>query len=297
MTYNPLITVIISSYNHARYVEASIRSVLNQTYSNVELLVYDDGSSDDSPAIIQKLADQYGFFYHPQANQGLPRTLNDGIARARGTLIAPFGSDDIMFPDRLEKQVAWIEHHPEVGFFGGNVIKIDEHGDPLPQKRQRHHPERMLNFEDAFLERVEAPQTATLLFRKEAIEQVGGFDPDIRLEDLYIGLKITEAGWMMGAMEDTMAYYRVHPTNTVKNLHFMQQAVLKTYACFSHHPSYPDVLAAWFNHQFLKAANRDKKLALECLKQLPLSYWNMKTLRGIWRLLTERERPPATAPK
>jgi len=282
----PLVTVIISSYNHAPYIEQSIRSVLEQTYNNIELLVYDDGSKDDSVAIIQKLADQYGFFFQPQANQGLSRTLNAGIERARGELIAPFGSDDIMFTDRLQKQVPWMMAHADVGIAAGNIIKIDQNG--TPHKRQPSHPQRFLDFDDLFLSRKEMPTTATMLFRKQALQQIGGFNPDIKLEDLYVELKITEAGWKIGIMDDTLSYYRVHPTNTIKNLRLMHEAVLKTYACFSQHAGYQGVVEDWTNHQFLKAANRDKTFARECLQQLPLRAWDRKTLRGIWRLLTAR---------
>jgi alpha-1,3-rhamnosyltransferase len=282
----PLVTVIISSYNHAAYIEASIRSVLEQTYSPIELLVYDDGSSDGSVAIIQKLADDYGFFFQAQTNQGLSRTLNAGIARARGEFIAPFGSDDIMLPDRFERQLPWLLKHPKVGIAAGNIIKIDERGEHHPRKRQRQHPERLLDFEALFLGTQQGPATATLLFRKEALLDIGGFNPEIRLEDLYVELKIAERGWLIGIMDDILAYYRVHPTNTVKNLRLMHEAVLKTYACFSSHPGYRRVLNDWTNHQFLRASNRDKNFARACLKELPLSAWNLKTLRGLWRLLT-----------
>ncbi|MDB6060246.1 MAG: glycosyl transferase [Verrucomicrobiaceae bacterium] len=282
----PLITVVISNYNHATYIEASIRSVLEQTYENIELLVYDDGSRDDSVAIIQKLADEYGFFFQAQSNRGLSQTLNDAIKRASGEFFAPFGSDDIMLSDRFEKQVPWIIARPMVGIAAGNVIKIDARGEALSAKRQRKRSERLLDFNHLFLDDKTVPVAATLLFRTAALQQIGGFNEEIRLEDLYVELKIMEAGWKLGAMEDVLAYYREHPTNTIKNLRFMHDAVLKTYACFAQHPGYEKVVGRWINHSFLRASNRDKVFAKECLKQLPLRYWNLKTLRGIWRLLT-----------
>lgn len=284
----PLVTVIISSYNHANYIEAAIRSVLEQTYKNIELLVYDDGSKDDSVAVIQKLADHYGFFFEAHANRGLARTLNHGVARARGELIAPFGSDDIMLPNRFELQVPWMMAHPEFGITGGNILKIDQHGEFHPAKRQRQHPQRTLDFDDLFLGRKTQPPTATLLFRKSALIDCGGFNEEIRLEDLYVLLKIAESGWKIGVMDDILSHYRVHPTNTVKNLRLMHEAVLKTYAHFSQHPGYDGVINDWLNHQFLRASNRDKTFARECFKQLPLRAWNMKTLRGLWRLLTAK---------
>lgn len=280
----PVVSVIISCYNHENYIEAAILSVINQTYSNIELLVYDDGSRDNSVGVIQRLADQYGFFFQAQANRGLANTLNQGIARARGELIAPFGSDDIMLPERFAHQVPWLMAHPEIGIAGGNILKIDETGKFHPEKRQRQHPERFLDFDDLFLGRKAAPPTATLLFRKSALLDIEGFNPDIRLEDLYVLLKIVERGWKIGVMDEILSHYRVHPTNTVKDLRLMHEAVLKTYGYFSHHAGYEKVCNDWINHQFLRASNRDKAFARECLKQLPLSAWNMKTLRGVWRL-------------
>jgi len=282
----PLVTVIISSYNHAAYIEKSIRSVLEQSYPNIELLVYDDGSTDDSVAIIQKLANQHGFFFQPQANRGLTQTLNAGIEHARGELIAPFGSDDIMLPERFTLQVPWLMAQADIGIAAGNVIKIDEHGVPLPQKRQRHYPQYFIEFENLFGGDAEMPHAPTMLFRKQALQQAGGFNTEIRLEDLYIELKIMSCGWKIGVMTDVLAHYRVHPTNTVKKRRFMHDAVLKTYACFANHPDYQKAVTRWTNSEFLKASNRDKVFARECLQQLPMSAWNLKTLRGLWRLYT-----------
>ncbi len=293
----PLVTVIISCYNHASYIEAAIQSVLDQTYPNIELLVYDDGSRDNSVKIIQRLADQHHFFFQAHANRGLAVTLNHGIARSRGELIAPFGSDDVMLPERLSKQVPWMLAHPNVGIAGGNVLKIDAQGNFHPAKRQRQHPERFLDFDDLFLGGKTQPPTATLLFKKEALLAIGGFNEELRLEDLYVLLKITEAGWKIGVMEDVLSHYRVHPTNTVKDLNMMHEAVLKTYSYFSQHAGYKQACADWNNHQFLRAANRDKVLARECLRQLSLRDWNMKTLRGIWRLLFSGFWQPTSSPR
>ncbi len=127
----PLVSVIIASYNHAHYIEASILSVLAQSYSSVELLVVDDGSSDDSVARIEALQRVHGFDFRVQANQGLSRTLNEVIARAKGSLIAPFGSDDIMLPERLALQVAHLADRPEVGICAGAIRSIDAAGLPL----------------------------------------------------------------------------------------------------------------------------------------------------------------------
>lgn len=278
----PLVSVIIASYNHAPYIEASIASVLAQTYGNIELLVVDDGSSDDSVERIRRLQELHGFDFRAQANQGLSRTLNESIARARGELIVSFGSDDVMLPQRLALQVAYMQGKPEVGICAGNIEEIDADG--RSRGAQRALPLRRLDFEDVFLNRKAGAPAPTLMFRREALERVGGFDPQIRLEDLYIQLKITRAGYFVDILGEVLAQYRVHGSNTYKNYRFMVDNVLRTYAQFSDHPAYAEVCARFRNSMLLKCARQDKALARELLAQLPLRRWDRKTLRGLWRL-------------
>ncbi|MFF7706342.1 glycosyltransferase [Pseudomonas sp. NPDC007930] len=288
----PLVTVIIASYNHAAYIEASINSVLNQSYPNIELLVIDDGSSDHSVELLERLQAQHGFDFRAQANQGLSRTLNQAIARARGELIVSFGSDDIMLPHRIATQVAYLQGKPEVGICSANVETIDHHGQVMgPRKqRQRDLPFRRLAFDDLFLDRKPGPTAATLMFRREALEKVGGFNPEIRLEDVYIALSIAHAGYYIDVLGEVLAQYRDHPTNTFKNGRFMIDNVLRTYAVFSDHPAYEQVCMRFLNSMFLKYARNDKPLAWQTLGRIPLRYWNRKTVRGLLRLLVPPKR-------
>lgn len=278
----PLVSVIIASYNHAPYIEASIESVLAQTYTNIELLVIDDGSKDDSVERIRRLQQIHGFDFRVQPNQGLSRTLNEAIARAQGGLVAPFGSDDIMLPERIAMQVAYLADKPEVGICAANIQEIDEYGAlrGAPKALQL----RSLNFEDVFLDRKPGAPAPTLLFRREALERVGGFDPQVRLEDLLIELKITHAGFRLDILPDVLALYRVHATNTYKNYRFMVDNVLKTYGQFADHPAYPEVCARFRNSMLLKCAKSDKALARELWRSISLRFYNAKTLRGLWRL-------------
>ena len=281
----PLVTVIIASYNHSPYIEQSIQSVLDQTYPNIELLVIDDGSPDDSVERIQRLQQAHGFDFRVQQNQGLTNTLNGAIARAKGSLIVPFGSDDIMMPDRIAVQVGYMDGKPEVGICAGNIELIDADGNLFPEKRQRRDvPFRRLDFEDMFLERKPYPPAPTLMIRREALDKVGGFDPQIRLEDLYIELKITHAGYFIDGLNVVMARYRKHATNSYKNHRFMIDSILKTYALFSDHPLYDEVRYKFLNSMFLKTANRNRALARELLAQIPFRHWTGKTWRGLGRL-------------
>lgn len=284
MLNQELVTVIISSYNHAPYIEQSILSVIGQTWPHIELLVVDDGSTDGSVSKIEALQRIYGFDFRVQKNQGLTRTLNEAIARAKGSFVAPFGSDDIMLSDRLSLQMAYIADKPEVGICGGNIELMYGDGTSYPdQDPQNDPPFRRLNFEDVFLQRKRNAHAATMLIRKEAFEKVGGFNPDIRLEDLYIWLKITHAGYCIDALGTRLARYRKHPTNTFKNIRFMTENVLRIYEDYADHPDYEQVRFRFLNSVLVKASRRDKKLAREILAQLPLRAWNRRTLASLLR--------------
>lgn len=284
---NPLVTVIIASYNHAPYIEASVRSVLQQTYSNIELLVIDDGSKDGSVELLRALQAEAGFDFVAQSNQGLSRTLNEAISRAKGSLIVPFGSDDIMFPQRIATQVAYMEGKPEVGICSANIEIIDQDGKVMGgrEQRKRNLPFRRLDFDDLFLDRKPGPMAATLMFRIEALRKVGGFDPEIRLEDLYIELAVARAGYFIDVLGEPLAQYRKHATNTYKNQRFMYDNVLRTFAIFHDHPAYEAVCMDFRNSMMLKTAGRDKRLSREILSHIPLRYWNKKTFRGMIRLI------------
>ncbi|MBE7927515.1 glycosyltransferase [Pseudomonas saudiphocaensis] len=278
----PLVSVIIASYNHAPYIEASIESVLAQSYPNIELLVTDDGSKDDSVERIRRLQELHGFDFRVQENKGLSRTLNEAIERSRGSLIAPLGSDDIML-ERIARQVTYLQDKPEVGICAGNIQEIDEHGNFRGAPKDL--PLRRLNFEDVFLDRKPGAPAPTLMFRREALETVGGYDEQIRLEDLLIELKITRAGYHLDILPDVLAYYRVHATNTYKNYRFMVENVLKTYEQFSDHASYEAVCNNFRRSMLVKCAREEKDLALEIFKELPVRYWNLKVAKALFRYL------------
>lgn len=282
---DPLVSVIISCYNHEQYIEECILSVLNQDYKNIELLVVDDGSSDKSVGVISRLQEQYDFYFLAQKNKGLTKTLNETIAKSTGEYIVPFGSDDVMLPHRISTQIDYIKDKPEVGICGGNIELIDSDGVLYSEKRQRRDtPFRRMNFEDVFLERKPYVPATTLLIRREALEKVGGFDEDNRLEDLMIELKITRAGYYIDCIPVVLAQYRKHATNTYKNHKFMISSILDTYARFSDHPEYEFVKYKFLNSMFLKVANRDRQLARSLLKDIPFTRWNKKTWRGLLRL-------------
>ncbi|MBJ6801934.1 glycosyltransferase family 2 protein [Geomonas propionica] len=127
----PLVTIVLPVYNGARYLREAIDSILGQTFCDFELIVINDGSRDDSSVIAQQYDDPRIRFY-TQDNIGLAATLNRGIGLARGRYLARQDQDDISKPDRLERQVRFLEQHPEYGMVGTRAaIWVEGEASPI----------------------------------------------------------------------------------------------------------------------------------------------------------------------
>lgn len=279
----PLVTVVVSCFNHANYVEECILSILNQSWPNIELLVVDDGSSDDSVEVISKIQGRYGFDFRVQENKGLSRTLNETFARSSGEYLVAFGSDDVMLPERIKRQVEYMRGKPLVGICSGNILPIDSSGRQLKlsSRERRRHEFMSLNFEDVFLSKKPFPPAATMMIRRSAFYDVGGFDPEIPLEDLQIWLKVTHAGYTIDSIPEFFSKYRKHNDNTYKKLRFMAESALKTYGIFKDHPLYEQAVFRYKNSMIRSAARVDKEFARELVWSLPIRGWNRKTIKGL----------------
>jgi len=127
---SPKISVVMSVYNDEKYLREAIESILNQTFTDFEFIVVDDGSSDGSADIIKSYKDpRIRFFKHE--NHGLVYSLNRGIREGSGEYIARMDADDISLPQRLEKQVGFLEKHTDIGIVGTWAIKITEEGEDI----------------------------------------------------------------------------------------------------------------------------------------------------------------------
>ena len=125
----PLVSVIMANYNTPKeYLEAAIDSVLQQTYCNFEFIIVDDGSTNDSISVIESYSDDRIILIKNEKNFGLTRSLNIALSRCNGEYIARMDADDVSLHDRLEKQMAFLEDHPEVDVVGGSIDEIDENG-------------------------------------------------------------------------------------------------------------------------------------------------------------------------
>jgi hypothetical protein len=125
----PLVSVLMASYNHEQYVEAAVRSVMEQKGVDFELVVIDDGSTDHSPDILEKLQGELGFRYVHRENKGFVPTMNELLSLARGKYYCSFASDDIMPPDRLKKQSDFLSRHPRSVACFGQIKTLSPEGE------------------------------------------------------------------------------------------------------------------------------------------------------------------------
>jgi glycosyltransferase involved in cell wall biosynthesis len=186
---NFFVSVIVPFFNEERFLEETIQSVLHQTYPHWEIILIDDGSSDGSTAIAKSFSKRHAgkIFYvehEGHANRGLSTTRNAGIATARGNLIALLDADDVWLPQKLEKQVAIFQQHPDVALlcesslywyswhnatFEDVEIKVGATGNkvyPAPQLSLLLYP----------LGRGSAPCPSGLMIKTEALRNLGGFE-------------------------------------------------------------------------------------------------------------------------
>lgn len=279
----PLVTIAVSSYNHEKYIQQCLSSLLQQTYPNIELIVFDDGSTDNTPNIIESIREERSFYFEKRKNHGLTRTLNDILKIAKGKYFTVLGSDDIAMLDKIEHQVDLMESDESIGICGGNVLLIDQAGTITP--KQKMHSSHHLNFEDIILNKKAGAAAPTLFFRTDDLRDVGGYNEKVALEDLYIILKVSEKKQNMLFSNRVLAYYRVHPTNTYKNLDFMSKGIFETLDHFKDSPYYPAAQQNAFVSLFIKASKRNKPLAKKLLKGIKLKNYSFRVIKGLARLL------------
>lgn len=171
----PLVSVIMPVYNTEAYVGEAIRSVLAQHFTDFELIVVDDGSADGSAQVVRSFDDPRIRFEQNSSNLGVSRTLNRALELARGTYIARHDSDDVSLPERIGRQVAFLQAHPECGIVGTYATTTTPEGKGLSVIE--HHPTTDAGirfaqfFDSAFV-------SSTVIFKRELLERTGGFDED-----------------------------------------------------------------------------------------------------------------------
>lgn len=257
-----LVSILLPSYNHEAFIEASVRSVMAQEGVSFELLVVDDGSPDQSAPLLRKLQNELGFHLHVRENKGLVYSLNELAAKACGKYICTFASDDIMPAGRLAAQVRFMEEHPKAAACFGQIQILNAKGELNSSVDARYVSGiPQVSFEQLFLGTREV-HGCTEMVRRDAFMQVGGFPSKYHVEDFPLWLKLAKQFGDLPVLESVHCYYRVHSTNLHRNLDFIYGGILPILEEYRDHPLYADAVCRWKANWFSSWAYQNKVTAL-----------------------------------
>lgn len=215
-----LVSIIIPAYNHEKYVEDLLESIVNQTYSEIEVLVCDDCSSDNTYQRIQGYVEKLErkcrriFICQNEINQGVCRTLNYLLSISNGEYIKPLASDDFLDPCAIEKYVKIFEEDSNIDAIDANVYLVDEEA-TYPLEREHILGEFFKQTPDFSVEGMTerlyndnyicAP---SLIYRRKVVESLGGYDEDIVFEDWDFNLRMAESGLCVKYCAACLVAYR-----------------------------------------------------------------------------------------
>ncbi|NES69216.1 MAG: glycosyltransferase [Okeania sp. SIO2D1] len=211
----PRVSVIIATYNNAHYILEAIASVFNQTYTSYEIIVIDDGSTDNTREVLEPYLDKIRYVY--QENKGVSHARNLGLEMAGGEFIAFLDADDFFLPDKLAKQVAIFDTRPSLGIVHSGWRLINEKGEKISDI-ELWHGSLELDLETWV---VWKPVTISMMFRRSWIKSAGGFDTRWHHgEDIDLVLRLSvngcEAVWLPKV---TYCYRQHHRNATRKSTH------------------------------------------------------------------------------
>jgi glycosyltransferase EpsE len=237
----PKISVVTSVYNGEHYFDKVVPSILNQTYTNFEWVIVDDGSTDATPNLLTELAkkDARVKILSP-GRLGRVKAFNYGIEKAEGEYIANQDFDDISYPGRLQLQVDFLDTYPEVGLVGCNYVVNDENRNEryvrIPPTDHKQIIQKMAKC---------VPFANTLVaYRKKLWSQTEGYMEMDGIEDLHLWVQFAKNGWHFGCINETLGEHWVHSQS--------------------------------FWHQSFKYAHRQRKLASiqwQAVRELHLPLW------------------------
>jgi len=265
------VSVIIPAYNQSRYLGQAIRSALAQTYASLEIIVVDDGSTDDTREVANSFTDARVRYVH-QANRGLSAARNTGIRHARGELLTFLDSDDLFLETKLETLVGAFEKNPALGFVAGGAILIDERGEPVGEVFEERIP---ANITDLILGN--PLHVGSVLLRREWQERAGFFDETLRsYEDWDMWLRLARLGCPMASVPRPVSFYRFHLDQMTR---IGKQMTSATFAVLEKTFNDPQLPEAWrarrneaYSRGFLRAAAQaynasDFAQAQECMRE------------------------------
>jgi glycosyltransferase involved in cell wall biosynthesis len=224
----PLVSVLIPVYNTERYIENAINSILFQTYSNIELIIVNDGSTDNSESIINKfvLTNNKIKYYPNTENLGISKTRNIGLSHCIGDFIVLLDSDDICAPNRIEKQTEFLIKNT-----GYKAVSswMQEFGNKNPKQYRYNHDFETLKCVSVFYNPV---SHAATMFDSKALKEIGYDENYSYAEDYHMFLRFIQK-YKISCLQESLYFYRIHPNQSIgennKNLQEQNEKQLSEY--------------------------------------------------------------------
>lgn len=235
-TENPAISIIMATHNDGHYLSVALDSIISQTVKDFECIVINDGSTDDTVACLQSYVqkDSRIRLIHHEVPMGLTRSLIQGIAQARGPIIARQDADDWSSPDRLEKQLAVLNQHPTIGCVGSWAGVVDAQGDVQWIRRCSETHDHLYHQ----LQQGNRLTHGSVMMRQSVYTRVGGYDALFQYAqdyDLWLRIgKVTQ----LHCIPDVLYYWRSTP-HTISSRHSRLQTTLAGFALCRHR--YPSI--------------------------------------------------------
>lgn len=235
----PLVSVVIPCYNHQDFVQQAIQSVIDQDYSNIELIIIDDGSLDNSATEIKEMIaaceERFKRFeFRSRTNIGLCATLNESLEWCKGEFFSAIASDDIWLPYKTKVQVKLFNQseNTNIAVISGEMIKIDSKGKAENEASFVPPDVSIYNFLDVYKDnsRISAP---TAMIRMQCLRDTGGYNSGVIIEDFYMWLAITNLGNNIMSVKEPFAKYRIHDNNTFSKIKEMSASKEKILQYFS----------------------------------------------------------------
>lgn len=224
MSDSPVVSVLMSVYGGKQYLGQAIQSVLDQTFKDFEFIIIDDGSRDESLKMIRSFQDPRIVLIENKVNQGLTKSLNVGIAKAKGKYIARMDADDISSANRLEKQVQFLEENQEIWAVGTGASLIDHEGKSISSIRMptsRAQLKYLMTLGNNIIH-------PSVMMRTEMIRKIGGYSENCMVaQDYDLWIRILESGGQLANLEEELIKLRVHDNSVsqTKAQSQIQQAI------------------------------------------------------------------------
>lgn len=210
MQPSPLVSVLMAAYNVERYISYAIQSILDQSFQDFELIIFNDGSTDGTASVVTQYSDPRIRFIDNPVNKGLAHARRNMLAAAIGKYVAILDSDDIAMSGRLAQQYDFMERRSDVVLCGGNAILIDEEGKSTDNKLL--HPAYQATEIKNWFFWNNILVNSSVMFRREQAVMIGGYRDMAPVEDYDLFVRLTDQH-SMHVFNEPLVYYRVHGQN------------------------------------------------------------------------------------